>query len=68
MNEKDIVNFRNQIKDFSVEELKEKRNNLQNDLSKMILNSDIIEFKRLMGINADVVRSMTISQEEKEGK
>ena len=26
------------------------------------------EFKRLMGINADVVRSMTISQEEKEGK
>lgn len=26
------------------------------------------EFKRLMGINADVVRSMTICQEEKAGK
>ena len=26
------------------------------------------EFKRLVGLNANVVRSMTISQEEKEGK
>lgn len=26
------------------------------------------EFKRLMGINSDVVRSMTISQDEKAGK
>ena len=58
MNEKDIVNFRNQIKDFSVEELKEKRNNLQNDLSKMILNSDII-------IQIAIVESLL---EEKEGK
>ena len=58
MNEKDIVNFRNQIKDFSVEELKEKRNNLQNDLSKMILNSDVI-------IQIAIVESLL---EEKEGK
>ena len=58
MNEKDIINFRNQIKDFSVEELKEKRNNLQNDLSKMILNSDII-------VQIAIVESLL---EEKEGK
>ena len=58
MNEKDIVNFRNQIKDFSVEELKERRNNLQNDLSKMILNSDII-------VQIAIVESLL---EEKEGK
>ena len=58
MNEKDIVNFRNQIKDFSVEELKEKRNNLQNDLSKMILNSELI-------IQIAIVESLL---EEKEGK
>ena len=58
MNEKDIINFRNQIKDFSVEELKEKRNNLQNDLSKMILNSDVI-------IQIAIVESLL---EEKEGK
>lgn len=58
MNEKDIVNFRNQIKDFSIEELKEKRNNLQNDLSKMILNSDII-------VQIAIVESLL---EEKEGK
>lgn len=58
MNEKDIVNFRNQIKDFSVEELKKKRNNLQNDLSKMILNSDII-------VQIAIVESLL---EEKEGK
>ena len=58
MNEKDIVNFRNQIKDFSVEELKEKRNNLQNDLSKMILNSDVI-------VQIAIVESLL---EEKEGK
>ena len=58
MNEKDIINFRNQIKDFSIEELKEKRNNLQNDLSKMILNSDII-------VQIAIVESLL---EEKEGK
>ena len=58
MNEKDIVNFRNQIKDFSIEELKEKRSNLQNDLSKMILNSDII-------VQIAIVESLL---EEKEGK
>ena len=58
MNEKDIVNFRNQIKDFSVEELKEKRNNLQNDLSKMILNSELI-------VQIAIVESLL---EEKEGK
>lgn len=58
MNEKDIVNFRNQIKDFSVEELKEKRSNLQNDLSKMILNSDIV-------VQIAIVESLL---EEKEGK
>ena len=58
MNEKDIVNFRNQIKDFSVEELKKKRNNLQNDLSKMILNSDVI-------VQIAIVESLL---EEKEGK
>ena len=29
---------------------------------------DLNEFKRLLGINADVVRSMTINTEEKAGK
>lgn len=41
MNTKDIIEFRNSIKDFSIEELKVKRAELQDGISKMILDSDL---------------------------
>lgn len=42
MDEKDIINFREQVKDFTLEELEEKAQELRDAVSKMILDSDLI--------------------------
>ena len=42
MDEKEILKFRESIKDLSVEELEEKAEELRNAVSKMILDSDLI--------------------------
>lgn len=42
MNEKEILNFRESIKDFSIEQLEEKAEELRSAVSKMILDSDLI--------------------------
>ena len=38
----EILKFRESIKDFSVEQLKEKQAEIQSAISKMILDSDLI--------------------------
>lgn len=42
MNEHDIINFRNLVKDFSLEQLEKERADIQNAISKMILDSDLM--------------------------
>lgn len=42
MDEKDIINFRNRVKDFTAEELKKEQADIQNAISKMILDSDLM--------------------------
>lgn len=42
MNEQDIINFRNSVKDFSLEQLKQERADIQNAISKMILDNDLM--------------------------
>lgn len=42
MDEKDIINFREQVKDFTLEELEAKAQELRDAVSKMILDSDLI--------------------------
>ena len=42
MNEQEIINFRNSVKDFSLEELEQKKADIQNAISKMILDSDLM--------------------------
>lgn len=42
MDERDIINFREQVKDFSLEELEAKAQELRDAVSKMILDSDLI--------------------------
>ena len=42
MNEQDIINFRNSVKDFSLEQLEQERAGIQNAISKMILDSDLM--------------------------
>lgn len=42
MENKDILNFRTEIKDFSIEELEKKAEELRDAISKMILDSDLI--------------------------
>lgn len=42
MDEKDIINFRQQVKDFTLEELEAKAEELRDAVSKMILDSDLI--------------------------
>lgn len=42
MDEKDIINFRKKVADFTVEELKQEQADIQNAISKMILDSDLI--------------------------
>lgn len=42
MNEQDIINFRNSVKDFSLEQLEQERADIQNSISKMILDSDLM--------------------------
>lgn len=42
MEQKDIINFREQVKDFTLEELEAKAEELRDAVSKMILDSDLI--------------------------
>ena len=42
MDEKEILKFRESVKDLSVEQLQEKAEELRNAVSKMILDSDLI--------------------------
>ena len=42
MNNKDIINFKNQINNFSIDELNEERIKLQEQMSKMILENDLL--------------------------
>ena len=37
-----ILNFKEEIKDFSLSQLKHKKEKIQSDISKMILDSDLI--------------------------
>ena len=41
MNVEEIVKFRNSLSNLTLEELEEKRNKLQEQIAKMILDSDI---------------------------
>ena len=42
MKTEDIVKFRNSILNYTLEELEAKRGELQNQLSKMIMDSDVV--------------------------
>jgi hypothetical protein len=42
MNEQEIINFRNLVKEFSLEQLEKERADIQNAISKMILDSDLM--------------------------
>lgn len=42
MNDKEILNFKTQIQNFSKEEILKQREEIQDKISKMILNSDLI--------------------------
>ena len=42
MDEKEIINFRTEIKDFTLEELEAKAEEIRDAVSKMILDSDLI--------------------------
>lgn len=42
MNEQEIINFRNSVKEFSLEQLEKERADIQNSISKMILDSDLM--------------------------
>lgn len=42
MNNKDIINFKNQINNFSIDELNDERIKLQEQMSKMILENDLL--------------------------
>ena len=42
MNNKDIINFKNQINKFSIDELNDERIKLQEQMSKMILENDLL--------------------------
>ncbi len=42
MDEKEIISFREQVKDFTLEELEAKAEEIRDAVSKMILDSDLI--------------------------
>ena len=42
MTEKEILNFKDSIKDFTVEELMDEKKNLDDKITKMILDSDLM--------------------------
>ena len=42
MNEQDIINFRAQVANYTLEELQQEQIDIQNAISKMILDSDLI--------------------------
>ena len=42
MDEQEILNFKNQIKDYSLEQLKQEKLNLDEKITKMIFDSDLM--------------------------
>lgn len=42
MNNKDIINFKNKINNFSIDELNDEKARLQEQMSKMILENDLL--------------------------
>ena len=42
MDKQDIINFREKVTHYTLEELQQEQVNIQNDISKMILDSDLI--------------------------
>ena len=61
MNNKDIINFKNQINNFSIDELNEERVKLQEQMSKMILENDLL-------IKISIVETALQEKLEKETK
>lgn len=59
MEQIDIANFRESIKDFSLEELNKMAGEIRDSISKMILDSDLI-------LKAAVVDSLIKEKEEKD--
>lgn len=42
MDKQDIINFREKVTNYTLKELQQEQVNIQNDISKMILDSDLI--------------------------
>ena len=61
MNNKDIINFKNQINNFSIDELNDERIKLQEQMSKMILENDLL-------IKISIVETALQEKLEKETK
>ena len=61
MNNKDIINFKNQINNFSIDELNDERIKLQEQMSKMILENDLL-------IKISIVETALQEKIEKETK
>ena len=61
MNNKDIINFKNQIDNFSIDELNNERVKLQEQMSKMILENDLL-------IKISIVETALQEKLEKETK
>ena len=61
MNNKDIINFKNQINNFSIDELNNERVKLQEQMSKMILENDLL-------IKISIVETALQEKLEKETK
>ena len=61
MNNKDIINFKNQINNFSIDELNDERVKLQEQMSKMILENDLL-------IKISIVETALQEKLEKETK
>lgn len=61
MEDKKILQFKQQIQNFSLEQLKTKQQEIQSAISKMILDSDLI-------IEAAIVEAAIKEKEETNGK
>lgn len=58
MNEKDIINFRNSLASLSLDDLKKEKTNLDNAISKMVLDNDLI-------IKASILNEIINSRKDK---
>lgn len=58
MNEKDIINFRNSLASLSLDDLKKEKMNLDNAISKMVLDNDLI-------IKASILNELINSRKDK---